>query len=100
MKINKINILKIIWIILLCISFLKLDYFYYQILKWYIFWLSLYLVNIYYENKRENWMWNFWFIAIVYNPIAPIYFWRELWLIIDTITIIIYSINIKKEKQF
>lgn len=88
-------ILKIIWILLLLGSFGDWDYFYYQILRWYISGLSLYLAYTYYENKeKEHWIWIFWISATAFNPIAPIHFWRELWGILDIIMWVILSYSI------
>ena len=99
MKTNKLTILKIIWIILLIISFFDVDYFFYQILRWYISWLSIYLAYFYYKAKKENWVWIFWIIAIAFNPIATIHFWKEIWLVLDVIVISILFFNIIKNEK-
>lgn len=88
----KINItLKIIVIILLLITFLSPPYFYFQLLRWAVFIISIYLAYNYYENKdKEYKIIILWIIAIAFNPISPIYFWKELWQIIDWIVILLY----------
>lgn len=99
MRLDNLTILKIIAIILLSITFLDVDYFFYQLLRWYIGILSLYLAYLYYENKSEKWTWIFGIITIIFNPIAPIHFWRELWSVMDVLVIIILIINMKFSKS-
>jgi hypothetical protein len=70
----KIPIFKIIAVILLFIAIFEAQYYYYQLLRWYISILSLYLAYLYYKNKSEKWAWIFGVIAIIFNPITPIHF--------------------------
>jgi len=90
-----ITILKISWIVLLVGTLLEPPYFYYQILRFYIcglFWYQAYTEYI--RNPESKYVWVYWFIAALFNPILPFYFWRELWLIIDLIIIpvIVFSL--------
>lgn len=93
---NKWITLKIIGIVLLCISFFDVGYFFYQLLRWYICLLGLYIVFWYYEKKDKIlWVWIFGLIAVIFNPIAPIHFKHDIWVILDVIVMVILWYNIK-----
>jgi len=45
-------------------------------------------------DKQSGWIWVFGFIAILFNPLIPIYLDKELWMVIDfavAILFIVYS---------
>ena len=69
-------------------------YAYYQIQRWVICGISSYFALQYYEKHVSIWLWVFICIAILFNPIAPIYLNREIWSIIDIIIAVILTINI------
>jgi hypothetical protein len=83
MKQNKYIFLFLALIILLAIF--KMPYFYYQLLRWIVCSVLIKLsYDFYLENKRQNL--PFIAIAVVFNPIAPIYFGVWIWKLIDLIT--------------
>ncbi len=102
MKINinnnkKIIILNLIAIILLIGTLFDFPYFYYQILRWYIFIAFIFIIyNLYLIDKIKFniLIYIYWFIAIIFNPISPFYFWWDIWFIIDIITVFVIVFNI------
>ena len=97
-KLNRITILMLISITMLLIALLDLPYWYYQVLRWVICWVSWYLALLFYEKDNEKWIWVFWWIAILFNPISTIHLDKELWSIINIIVAVIMIYNIKALK--
>lgn len=88
-------------VLLLLIAILDMPYGYYQILRWII---CGYALTIAYNNHKEE-IYNlstilFGLWAITYNPIAPIHFEKDIWIIINLLTamtlVFKFVIEIKK----
>ena len=60
-------------------------YFFYQALKLVVFGASCFSVYLYHKQKNTKWMLTMIGIAIVFNPINPLYFGHFLWSIADLI---------------
>ncbi len=71
-------------------------YGYYQILRWVIAGVSGYSAYLAYEKDMIVWTWIFGIIAVVYNPIAPIYLNKDTWSIIDLFVAAIIFVSIFK----
>ena len=84
---NKIKNIKIVCSVMLFIALFNNPYSYYQILKWVITIVSGYLANHYFKSSLEGLGWIFVAIAVLYNPIAPIFFERSTWEVINVLTI-------------
>jgi hypothetical protein len=86
---NIIIIAKLIIIALIIIGFYRQPIGYYTFLRFAVMIVSI--VNAYnsYKNKNEIWAWIFGTIAVLFNPIVPIHFDRNIWAVIDIITILI-----------
>ena len=86
----------------LFVAMARLPYGYYQLLRFFIFGVSLYAVSLNYEGKNTKWVWIFGSIAILFNPFFKIHFEKELWSIIDLITGLLFClyfvIRVKKKK--
>lgn len=81
------NYTIIISIILLLTAIIDFDipYWYYQLLRWAVCILAvLKAYNI--KDYRNTLFIIFCIIAILFNPIAPIYFDRDVWRVVDGIT--------------
>ena len=50
-----------------------------------------------YKNEQTIWIWILGIIAVLYNPIAPIYLNRETWSAIDLIVAVIIFTSIFKK---
>lgn len=105
----------IIPIVLLITAIFELDvgYWYYQLLRWGVFICAILSGYLNYQNKKfldcrssrsdelsrrgtAMVLIVFAIIAILFNPIAPIYFSKEIWKIIDGITVAIFLIVLFK----
>ena len=73
-------------------------YVYYQILRWVVTGTALFVLWTAYELEKKIWLWIMGAIAILFNPIAPIYFDKGTWIIIDFIVAIIFLISMFKIK--
>lgn len=97
-KIQTITIVKIITIIMLAWALADNPYGYYQILRWVIASVTGYSAYLAYKHEKITWTWILGIIAVLYNPIAPIYLDREIWSVIDVITAAIIFTSIFKMK--
>ncbi len=76
----------------------KNPYGYYILLRWVCCVVFAYLTYLAFEQKKQNLVWVFGFIAIIYNPVIRIHLTRDIWSIINIITIIIAGASIKTFK--
>ncbi|MFH1455092.1 MAG: DUF6804 family protein [bacterium] len=91
-----LKVIKIICAVLLLGALFNFPYVYYQILRGSIMILSGYLSYNYFKSKKENLGWIFAIIAILFNPVIPFYFGKELWQLLDVITAGVFLISFKK----
>lgn len=89
----------IISIILLIIAIFPIsEYGYFQILRWFVCISSGYTAyEIYNYDQNNKWIYIFTPIAILYNPIVPIYFSKDIWTLIDSATAIILFVFLFKK---
>lgn len=72
------------------ISNFHIDIAYYQLLRWLVT-VGAVLISInYYKSKQQAPFIIFCIIAVLFNPIAPLYFGKSLWKIIDIIAGVIF----------
>ena len=90
----KENWFKIIAVGILVGAFWDHPYSYYQILRWFTTICSAYLAYNYSQDKRMGWMWIFIAIAILFNPIFPIYMSKETWQIFDLAGAVVFLASI------
>ncbi|HPO63889.1 MAG TPA: hypothetical protein PK762_12490 [Candidatus Kapabacteria bacterium] len=84
---------QIFIIILLLNAFAYNPYSYYIFLRWAIFLVMLF--NLYnYIKRMDKSFFVFVAILIIYNPIRPVYLTREIWSVINLVTIISILITI------
>lgn len=93
-KIENITILKTISILALLFALGSHPYSYYQLLRWFTCGVSCYLAYQTSVNKKTIWVWIFVIIAILFNPIAPLYFDRDTWTILNIAAAITFIISI------
>jgi uncharacterized membrane protein YhaH (DUF805 family) len=92
-------IIKTIAILALVGALADNPYSYYQLLRWFICGLSIYLAYSYYQEQKDGWMWVFGIMAVIFNPIQPIHFDKEVWSILNIITAGIILISTFKKKK-
>lgn len=65
-------------------------YLYFILLRWAITFISIYVAYEFKQAKIESWMVVFGVVALVFNPIFPIYLTRQSWIPIDFVTSILF----------
>ena len=75
-------------------------YGYYQILRWVVAVVSAYNAYLAHESKQNEWMFIMGAIAVLFNPIAPIFLQKQTWMILDLATAILMFISISKIKIY
>lgn len=88
---NNIKIASIIGLVLLFLALLNLPYEYYIFLRWAITIIALFITFVIWD-KLENMKWMSVIIAIIYNPIVPVYLSRNVWILIDILSGLIFLI--------
>ena len=48
------------------------------------------------QQKKQNWVWVFGVIAVLYNPFAPIHLNRPIWSVLNVVTIVIALLSIER----
>lgn len=88
---NKVSlILRIICILLLFLALFSHPYSYYIVLRWVVSFSSLFVGYISSRVENHTWAWVYFIIAVLFNPILPIYLSRNTWQIFDVIVAIIF----------
>ena len=78
------NIVITISVIFLLLAMLEgWVYGFLTLLRCVVFGSSAYLTWLAYTHEKEWWSWVFGFIALLSNPIIPVYLYMELWVLID-----------------
>jgi hypothetical protein len=77
-------------------------YGYYILLRWVCCGIFAYLAIQALEHKKKGWVWVLGITALFYNPIFRVHLNRELWSIINVVTIgiavsSIFAFKVKKE---
>ncbi len=71
--------------ILLLIGILRLPYSYYEFLRIFVSISAVYFAYKFNESKQQGWLIIFGMIALLFNPIAPVYLSKETWILIDIV---------------
>ena len=74
-------------------------YGYFQILRWVVAGVAVYNAYIAYKLKQNGWMFIMIAIAILFNPIAPIFLQKQTWIVLDLITSVLMFVSIIKIKE-
>jgi len=83
-------VLRIASVVLLVIAFGDMPYGYYNLLRLIVCGSSAYIGYNYYKSKKER-FWIFYIQAFIYNPIVPLHFGRELWLLVNAASIAVFA---------
>jgi hypothetical protein len=96
---EKVN--KTVWVPQAIMSVLLLwalypgnPYGYYMLLRWICCAVFIYLAFEAHKRRRDAWVWVYGLIAVTYNPILRISFKRDMWSIVNIITVVIAIISI------
>lgn len=88
-----IKIISIISIILLLFGIpTGLPYGYYIFLRWAISLSSVFIAYRAYKQEKNTWLYVFVGLTILFNPIAPIYLNKSVWVLIDLISAVLFVV--------
>jgi hypothetical protein len=72
---------------------------YFQILRWVVTGVAIYNAYRATELEKTQWVYIMGAIAILFNPLFPIYFQKETWVILDLVISILMFISITKIRK-
>lgn len=62
-------------------------YGYYILLRWVCCGVFAYVAVHAYRREREGWVWLLGFTAAIYNPLIPVHLTRDIWSIINIVSV-------------
>ena len=77
---------------MLLIALADLPYGYYQLLRFVVCGVGVYVAYTAYTWQKKWAMWLFGFIALLFNPLIPIHLSQEIWQPIDVICAILFIV--------
>lgn len=75
------------------------QYSYYEVLRVVVCAASVYLAYVLYEYKQIGWVCVFLAIAVLFNPIIPIYLQKSNWQLFDIIAAVIFFVSLSAMKE-
>mgnify|MGYP001341358132 FL=1 len=88
---------KIFWlapIVVLAIGILPLPIGYYTLSRLVVCASAIYFAHNFYKKNNQTNLWIFGFIAVLYNPIIPVYLYEKIiWVVVNIITIYLFYKN-------
>lgn len=85
-------------IVLLIIAILGAPYGYYTFLRIFIFATScIYLYNN--KENKSNFIYSWFILGLIYNPIIPIYLSKDIWCVINIVSIVYLVFYLLKTKK-
>ena len=73
-------------------------YGYYVLLRWVVSISAVFLIWVAYDLKKTFWVVLMGMVAILFNPLIPIYLDKEIWIVIDLIIAVLFLVSIFKIK--
>ncbi len=86
-----------LFLIITAVADLHVGYGYYQLLRWLTTICSI-LCALNFKDKSTTFFVLFCIIAVLFNPIAPIYLDKDIWKTIDLITGVVFTVPILTNK--
>jgi hypothetical protein len=74
-------------------------YEYYIMLRWLICGSAIWHAYLQYQKQDTNWIWIFGVMAFIFNPAVPLRFSKDIWVMIDLVSAVIFLIAIKESKR-
>ena len=77
------------------------SYGYFILLRWTTCGVGVYFAYLSHKRGKDTWVWIFWVIALIFNPLIPFHLGRDVWVPIDVITgiLILASIYFVREHE-
>jgi hypothetical protein len=85
--------LKLLAIVMLLGALLTFPFVYYQLMNWVVVGASLVTVQQAYQRRMTALAWLFALVAVVFNPLAPLYLRADVWNIADLIAAVLFIIS-------
>jgi hypothetical protein len=79
---------------MLLLALLRHPYSYYILLRWIVCGTAAYGTFTSIELEKSSWAWGLGIIALLFNPIIPVYLSREIWAPVDVATALIFVMSI------
>lgn len=73
-----------------------LPYGYYRLLRWIV--CAVAIASAIRLKDSPGWMWGMGFVAVVFNPIAPLHFEKAAWRVLDAAAGILFITLLKKQR--
>ena len=89
----KENWFRIIAIVFLLGALGDWEYGYYQLLRWIVALTAVYIAYTAFNSNKSGWGLVFAAIAILFNPIFPIYLDRGTWQLFDVVAAVVFSVS-------
>ena len=90
---------SIFWIapiVIMAIGFLPMPYGYYNLSRLVVSGCAIYFAYQLFQKEEKTFVWVFGFLAVLYNPIIPVYLYeKEIWMVINIITGIVFFLKRK-----
>ena len=86
-------------IIMLLLAIFPLPYGYYALLRLVVCFTGIFLAWHSYRMQKIPWVWAMGLIALLFNPVIPVYLGRGLWLIVDIVVAVVLGIFLFKFKK-
>jgi FtsH-binding integral membrane protein len=79
---------------MLLIATSSLPYGYYQFLRWVICGIAVFIAYKSYEWKQAWASWVFGVVAVLFNPLVPVYLTKETWRPIDMFSALLFALSV------
>jgi hypothetical protein len=87
-------IARLIVVAALLLALLRWPYSYYTILRWAVCIIAAYGAFRAFDAGGRTWAWIFVVLAVLFNPIAPVYFARRTWNLLDALAAIVLLLSV------
>lgn len=71
-------------------------YGYYQLLRFGVTAVAAYGAYLAYDTGQQGWMWGLGGLAVLFNPIVPIAFEREVWAFLDVAAAVAFVASVRR----
>lgn len=92
---NKLSYISIIFLLL---ALLPMPYGYYTLLRLFIFITCCSYIFNDSDEKKSNFFYGWLILGLIYNPIIPVHLSRDIWQVVNILSILVISFGIYKQK--
>lgn len=95
----KIKYLLLVGAVALFLAIFSWPYGYYVLLRWGISIIAGYSAYRFYEIKQSSPAYVLVGIAVLFNPILPVYLTKGIWIVLDLVVVFIFLYTAGKDKE-